>query len=113
MTDIACLVPVLGVGFAATEYLATETAPGLDGWPQFGLIGVVLAMVFWLLKQFFESTMKQQAALVSSMQAIQESSMKTALMVADLQARMVSHMEKDENTDTAILDALRKCGRTP
>ena len=77
---------------------------------QGGLVGVVLAMVFWLLKQFFESTMKQQAALVASMTAIQESSAKTALMVADLQARMVTHMERDEDTDKAILTAIQRCG---
>lgn len=109
MTDLFLLASSIGGMFAAVEYVAAD-APDLNGWPQFGLVGVVLAMVFWLLKQFFENTMKQQTELVATMVSIRDSSIKTAELVMHLDERISEHMKNNEKIDVEILGAIKRCG---
>lgn len=89
-------------------FLAADGTPS-PAWPEFGLIGVVLGMVFWLLKQFFESTMAQQRELTVAMGAIRDTAVQTAALLARLEERMVRHMAADEKVDQQILRGLRSC----
>lgn len=75
---------------------------------QFGVLGIVLSAVLWLLKQFFDNTMKQQRDLVDTLQSIRESHSRMAGTLAALEERMTSHMKDDEQIDEQILGALRR-----
>lgn len=72
--------------------MLADVAPITDSLLNYGFAGALLAVLFWFLRAlvvhgvrpFVESTLKNQAALVTAMEAVRASSERTADLVGDL-----------------------------
>lgn len=72
--------------------MLADVSPITDSLLNYGFAGALLLVLFWFLKAlvvhgvkpFVESTLKNQATLVTAMEAVRASSERTAALVADL-----------------------------
>lgn len=76
----------------AADAAGGDFAPMSSSFLNYGFAGALLFVLFWFLralvvmgvKPFVESTLKNQAVLVSAMESVRASSERTAELVADL-----------------------------